>query len=459
MNSTSATYRGSTRTAPRGGFGPLVHGGVVALERGEQPVQAVELAVGEAGADPAGVAQVMVVVLDRDEQRADALPPASLPRHPSADDDVGALDVLDLAPRRRPAARLVRAVQALGDDALQPLRAGGGDEVLPVADHVVGNLPVGAPEVELGEACATLLVGQRHEGVAVEPEEIEDDVGDRRLLRQALRLRLRRDVHPVLQALEARAPLVVERHDLPVEDRAVRAQRAVEAVQLGIALGDVVARPGLQAQPARLGVGDGAHAVPLDLEPPALQVGRQVGGQAREHRHDLRRHRLASRILGRIHPVDHPVLPRRLPLALVQREQPVAPAELLAVEGDLDLGVLELVGLVRAPVPDPHRPGAVAALRDVALELEVFERMVLGVDRHTVVLRVLGDAVRDRPGDRDAVVLEAQVPVQARRVVLLHHEAREAVSPRRRLLARRLRGALGPLAPVLAEFLCCHPAS
>ena len=98
------------------------------------------------------------------------------------------------------------------------------------------------------------------------------------------------------------------------------------------------------------------------------------------------------------------------------------------MERDLDLGVVELVRLVGAAVPDPHRAGAVAALRDVALELEVLERVVLGVDRHAVVLRVLGDPVRDRPGDGDAVVLEAQVPVQARRVVLLHDEPGQAVA-------------------------------
>ena len=76
-------------------------------------------------------------------------------------------------------------------------------------------------------------------------------------------------------------------------------------------------------------------------------------------------------------------------------------------------------------------PGAVGALRDVALELEVLQRVVLGVDREAVVLRVLGDPVGDRPRDRDAVVLEAQVPVQAGRVVLLDDEA-PAVAVRRR---------------------------
>ena len=70
-----------------------------------------------------------------------------------------------------------------------------------------------------------------------------------------------------------------------------------------------------------------------------------------------------------------------------------------------------------------HRPGAVVAGGDLALEVEVLERVVLGVDRDAVVLGVVGDPVGHRPRREHAVVLEAQVPVQAPRVVLLDDEA------------------------------------
>ena len=306
----------------------------------------------------------------------------------------------------------------------RPCVAGRRLQVAAVAGDVVGHLPVRALQLQALQELTPVRVGQGHDGVPVEPEQVEDDVGDRRLLGEPLRLGLGRDVHPVLEPAEARTALVVERDDLAVEDRAVRAQRAVEAVQLGIALRDVVAAARLQPQAAGLGVGERADAVPLHLEGPALRVRRQVR-EPGEHRDDLLRHRLAVRILRRIHPVDHPVLAGRLALALVQREEPVAAAEALAVERHLDLGVVELVRLVDAAVPDPHRAGAVAPLRDVALPLEVLERVILGVDRHAVVLRVLGDPVRDRPGDGDAVVLQAQVPVQPGRVVLLHDEPGE----------------------------------
>ena len=60
------------------------------------------------------------------------------------------------------------------------------------------------------------------------------------------------------------------------------------------------------------------------------------------------------------------------------------------------------------------------------MEVQVLERVVLGVDRQAVVGRVRRDPVGDRPRGQHAVVLEAQIPVQARGVVLLDDEPRSA---------------------------------
>ena len=67
--------------------------------------------------------------------------------------------------------------------------------------------------------------------------------------------------------------------------------------------------------------------------------------------------------------------------------------------------------------------------------------------------RVLGDAVRHRPGDADILVLQAQVPVQSGRVVLLDDESRRAL-PLALALARRRLGGLAevPFAFVLAQL-------
>ena len=127
-------------------------------------------------------------------------------------------------------------------------------------------------------------------------------------------------------------------------------------------------------------------------------------------------HRLPVRVLRRVHPVDHPVLAARA-------EQDVAALQALAVEGDHHLVLAPLVQLVGAAVPDPHRPGAVLALRDVAVELEVLERMVLGAHGEVVALGIGRDALRHRPRGERALVLEPQVPVQRPGVVLLHDVA------------------------------------
>ena len=109
------------------------------------------------------------------------------------------------------------------------------------------------------------------------------------------------------------------------------------------------------------------------------------------------------------------------------------PCHALAVERDHHLTVAPLVRLVRAGVPHVHRAAAVFALRDVAGKREVFHRVVFGVHREMVALRIGRDALRHRPRCEYAVALEPKIPVQRARVMLLHHE------PGDRLL---LRGAL-----------------
>ncbi len=138
--------------------------------------------------------------------------------------------------------------------------------------------------------------------------------------------------------------------------------------------------------------------------------------------------------------MDHPVLLRR-PVA-ADRKQSVASAQALAPEGDLDLPRLPLVQLVGPSVPDPHRAGAVLPARDVTFEVEVLERVILGVHGEAILVRVWRNPVGDRPGGEDPVVLQTQVPVQPRGVVLLDDEPAACVSPLVALGTRRLGGGL-----------------
>ena len=225
-------------------------------------------------------------------------------------------------------------------------------------------------------------------------------------------------MHAALKPLEARAALVVERDELAVDDRLARPQRAPHPPHLRVLGADVAHVAALQLDPAAAAVGDRAHAVPLDLVAVGLVVARHPLGQRRAHRLDALGHRLAARH-RRVHAVDHPVV-------ALGPKQRVAARHALAAEDDDDLGVLELLELAGAAVPDRHLPGPVLARGDLALEVDVLERMVLRAHGEPVLLRVERDALGQRPRREHAFVLDPQVPVQPAGVVLLDHEARRA---------------------------------
>src|SRR5260370_20795989 len=67
---------------------------------------------------------------------------------------------------------------------------------------------------------------------------------------------------------------------------------------------------------------------------------------------------------------------------------------------------------------------AIVAGRDFAPEIDVVEWMVLHVDGEMVLLGVGGHALWHGPRNQNAIALEPEIPVQAARVVLLHHEPR-----------------------------------
>ena len=163
-------------------------------------------------------------------------------------------------------------------------------------------------------------------------------------------------MHARLKALEARASLVVEGHDLAVEHHTPRAQGRSQLAHLGVAGREVAEVAALELDVAVVAERHDPDAVPLDLEPELLLARRQRPA-AGHHRLDALRERLVRRIRRRIHAVDHPVV-------LAGPEQGVAPVEALAVEGGDHLVVAEFLRLVGAAIPDEHRAGAVLALRE-----------------------------------------------------------------------------------------------
>ena len=307
----------------------------------------------------------------------------------------------------------------------------------------------GVPQARPGqreavEQRASLGVGQADRRAAVEVEDVEDHVDDGDLGRPPAG-GLLGEVHALLHPPEAGQAVLVEGDQLAVEDGRPGPEHLAQPAELGKLVGQVVLVAALDPQPAGLVVEQGADAVPLDLDRPRPRRRRRHPAEPGEHRRQVLGEGVGRPGRG-VDPMDHPV-------GAARAEQRVPTGQSAAAELDDDLVGLELLGDVGPAVPDRHRSGAVAPGGNRALEVEVGERMVLRLDRLSVVVGVLGDPVGDRPRAQDAVALEPQVPVQAAGVVLLDDEAR--------LVAARRRGR--PAAPACGRSpawsrSCCSSA-
>ena len=151
--------------------------------------------------------------------------------------------------------------------------------------------------------------------------------------------------------------------------------------------------------------------------------------------------------------MHHPVA-----VPLTRLEQHIAAGDARPVQDDLHLAVGPLLTLIGAVVPEDHRAAAVLALRDLAFEAAVLQRVVLGVDGQVVRRRIQRKALRHGPRDEHAVALQPEVPVQCARVMLLDDEgvalalARGARPPGHRL--RRAGGVA--LAAVGRQLALAH---
>src|SRR5262245_26947890 len=103
----------------------------------------------------------------------------------------------------------------------------------------------------------------------------------------------------------------------------------------------------------------------------------------------------------------------------------------------LHAGAWIAVRIPLAAVPDQHSAAAVLSLRDGSLEFVVLDRVVLHLDRETLLARHEARAARHGPALHHAVELEPQVVMQPARRMLLDDE-RIALGTAR--AAARLRG-------------------
>src|SRR5690606_12025358 len=114
---------------------------------------------------------------------------------------------------------------------------------------------------------------------------------------------------------------------------------------------------------------------------------------------------------------------------LLQADQQPFALHPLAFEREVEVAfvdVLPALALDRLPgtaVPQHYRAAAVFAFGNDPLEVGIGHGVVLCADREALDFRIGGRAFGHRPRLQDAIGLEAQIPVQAGRVVLLDDEA------------------------------------
>src|SRR4029077_14799791 len=97
-----------------------------------------------------------------------------------------------------------------------------------------------------------------------------------------------------------------------------------------------------------------------------------------------------------------------------------AAMQLVAVQREFKVALLEpllrIVGFPITAVPELYGAATILALGDGAFEIAVIERMVFPFNREPLVARIERGPPRDRPGFEDAVELEPEIVMQARRV-------------------------------------------
>ena len=147
--------------------------GRIALERAQEPEQALDLLLAEPGADVADPAE-LVPVPDREDERAEGAGATALAARVAGDDELLAPGRLHLEPRPAALPGLVAGVGPLRDDPLELLLLRGREERLAVLERL-GQAHRAAGRVEqLREALAPLRERQVEERDAVGLEHVED---------------------------------------------------------------------------------------------------------------------------------------------------------------------------------------------------------------------------------------------------------------------------------------------
>ena len=265
---------------------------------------------------------------------------------------------LHLAPRVGAAAGLVDAVESLGDHALHAELLGSVLHGLAVADRGRRRLPGGSGEREPLEQLAS---------VACTAARTWSDRRARARRRACRRPGARRRASaPRTRSRPACAAGAARSWDGPSSSRATISPSSTTSVCASASPSarssrkrDVASlpEPRRERELAAFDDEEHPHAVPLHLERPSSASSRGKSSAAvASIGLQVARHGFARGVGGRAHAVDHPLVALGL-------EQRVLAVDALAVERDDHLVVAQLLGFVRARVPDRHRARAVLARR------------------------------------------------------------------------------------------------
>ena len=159
---------------------------------------------------------------------------------------------------------------------------------------------------------------------------------------------------------------------------------------------------------------------------------------------------------------QQPVRSRVASAVVLDPHQHPTTLEPLTREHELEIAgrerVLRSLRALRRPqpaIPHLHGAAAVLALRNRAFEVAVVERMIFHLDGQAFVRRIHRRPLGHRPRLEDAVQLQAQIPMQMTRGMLLDHEAPMLRGQHLARAARLLGLGEIPLGPVLLELRRC----
>src|SRR5271156_2546994 len=142
----------------------------------------------------------------------------------------------------------------------------GAVKILAASDYVIARAHRSLAVDQFAQKTLACFERQRARVETIETQQIEDVVADRDRKTEASYLPRVVDVHPSLQELETRAPVLVLRDDLAIQHEAIERDRIQREYYFWISISNVGAFARVQVSILAFANSQNAHAVVLDFE-------------------------------------------------------------------------------------------------------------------------------------------------------------------------------------------------